>query len=213
MNKTLELWAMLCAIFLLSACVPGEEGQVLITSIPSTENLPENATPTDTQTPQPEPTREPTLEGSPDETLPLVEWQRSGGIAGLCRHLTLYKDGSYQYSDCREYTLIREGKLSGDQLAYFTDLAQRYGDFRWEFNPPKKAADMFVDWYLFHGEGSETPSERDMREINNRLAKLTTEITSQPTLSGADNQFKTLLRPASPRRASKGAAGNGAEPL
>jgi hypothetical protein len=181
---------LLMVAILFTACIPAGTVQTPAGTGAPAGSPPESTPPPGETSPEPAPAGTPTasVDEKPPPTSPetavgtggtLVEWQRSGGIAGGCRQLILYPDGRYEYFDCQEQSLLSAGQLPPEELAYLNDLAARYGVFRWEFKPPKNAADMFLDGYNFHGSGGETPSEQVMQEINNRLARLSGTLASQ----------------------------------
>jgi hypothetical protein len=165
-------------VFFLVACTPVAGTRVIneAGTPPARENLQTPSTiPEKSQTPASDKMPQ---AGSPGTASVLVEWQRSGGIAGRCQQLTIYTDHSYQLSDCLEKTTLGTGELTAEQSAYLDDLAARYGSFRWKSNSPKQSADMFQDWYIFNGHGTETPPPQQMQEINNQLAAMASTLSS-----------------------------------
>ncbi len=194
---------------LLGACAPTVGIQVPMETGASSPAKTPQGTPPDGLTPQAQPASGTPQDGSTGEAAPLVEWQRSGGIAGRCRHLTVYPDHRYLFTDCLEKNTLSEGQLTGEQMAYLSDLAGRFGPFRWESRPPKRSADMFLDWYIFNGAGTESPSEAQMQEINNRLAMLASKLTSTQTVTqssqGSGIRGRVLIGPSCPGPVREGA--------
>jgi hypothetical protein len=122
-----------------------------------------------------------TPEPLPGEDRPLLEWERSGGIAGICEQLRVAFDGDYELSDCNSQTVLFAGVLD---LAKYEELiakASTYGVTTWQFESPEGAADLFNDRYTLHGKGSETADTTKQEMLNGIFDSLVQYIKGQPT--------------------------------
>jgi hypothetical protein len=113
----------------------------------------------------------------------IVEWERTGGIAGICQILQVNQDFSYQIVNCATGKTMVSGDLTSDQAGYVEDLQNRYASFQWNFTPPPGSADMFMDRYTLFGKGAITPPADVQAAINQDLANLAGELMnpSNPT--------------------------------
>jgi hypothetical protein len=109
---------------------------------------------------------------------PVILWQRSGGIAGICQQLFLFHDGSYKLVNCTTGIVLQQGQLSNDQWKPFSDLLNQYSKFRWEVTLPPNSADMFMDKYSFTGKGTTVPTVIEQNEINGELTDLADTLAS-----------------------------------
>jgi hypothetical protein len=131
-----------------------------------------------------------------------VNWERSGGLAGICHRMIITMDGLYNITDCAQSRALAKGQLSPDQLVTLKEYLNRYQTYQWEAKPPEGSADMFNDEYTLYGQGEQTPSQEQQREINAYLAGLSqdlvrpTSITPQSQESGIRGQV--LIGPTCP---------------
>ena len=115
----------------------------------------------------------------------ILEWERTGGIAGICQIMQVNQDFSYQIENCATGKTIVSGDLTSDQAGYVEDLQNRYASFQWHFTPPSGSADMFMDQYTLFGKGAITPPADVQAAINQDLANLADELVnpSNPTVT------------------------------
>jgi hypothetical protein len=180
-------FAVLVLVFLLgiSACSPQAEitPTLDVTPIPATETpasgkgLGNQTTPTPAttqQTPIAPPSKgEGGLAGTGTS---IVEWERTGGIAGICQTMVINQDFNYQIDNCASGKVIVAGELTSEQAGFVADLQSRYGSFQWNFKPPPGSADMFMDRYTLFGQGSAIPTEEVQAAIDQDLANLANEL-------------------------------------
>ncbi len=114
---------------------------------------------------------------------PLVEWKRSGGIAGICESLTVYSSGAYTLTNCNSGAPMSKGKLDEAQISKLSDLAKRYSETQWSSTPPQGSADVFMDSYTLYGEGGAQPSSDAQQSINDLLAALVSDLQNPATPS------------------------------
>ncbi len=107
---------------------------------------------------------------------PRIVWQRSGGIAGLCRRLTIQADGSYQLQNCLDASTLSEGSLAGDQFSRLATAFYQYGKHNFARKPPANSADMISESYKFMGAGYLDPPAGDKQTINDFLFGLAGEL-------------------------------------
>lgn len=103
--------------------------------------------------------------------LPLVSWNRSGGIAGICWQMDIYPDGAYRILDCASRLTLAEGSLSPDAMQQIMTLAGDLVPFEWA-TPQVQGADMFTDTYTWFGTGSQIPDTQAQEHLNNYLGSL-----------------------------------------
>jgi hypothetical protein len=115
----------------------------------------------------------------------IVEWERTGGIAGICQTMVVNQDFSYQITNCASGKVIASGTLTSDQAGYIEDLQNRYASFQWHFIAPPGSADMFMDRFTLFGNGSVTPTAEVQAAIDQDLANLADELVNpnNPTQS------------------------------
>jgi hypothetical protein len=106
----------------------------------------------------------------------IVEWERTGGIAGICQTMQVNQDFSYQITNCATGKVIASGELTSEQAGFIEDLQNRYASFQWHFTPPPGSADMFMDRYTLFGKGSVTPTTAVQAAIDQDLANLADEL-------------------------------------
>jgi hypothetical protein len=132
----------------------------------------------------------------------VIEWRRSGGIAGICRQMTINSDATFRLEDCRAASLLGEGTIDAERWDMLMDWLQDYGSFQWRLLPPPGSADMFSDEYTFNGSGGEIPSAVVQKEINIFLVSLTSDFAlSQPAESEAEEsgiEGQVLVGPTCP---------------
>jgi hypothetical protein len=108
----------------------------------------------------------------------IVEWERTGGIAGICQTMVVNQDLSYQITNCASGKVIASGTLTSDQAGYIEDLQNRYASFQWNFIAPPGSADMFMDRFTLYGKGSVTPTAEVQAAIDQDLANLADELVN-----------------------------------
>jgi hypothetical protein len=113
----------------------------------------------------------------------IVEWERTGGIAGICQVMQVNQDFSYQIENCASGKTIASGDLTSDQAGFVDDLQNRYASFQWHFTPPPGSADMFMDRYSLFGKGAITPPADVQSAINQDLANLADELVNPSNLT------------------------------
>ncbi len=106
----------------------------------------------------------------------IVEWERTGGIAGICQTMLVNQDFTFQILNCVSGKVIASGELTSEQAGFVEDLQNRYASFQWQFNPPPGSADMFLDRYTLFGKGTVVPSAEVQAAINQDLADLANEL-------------------------------------
>lgn len=103
--------------------------------------------------------------------IPLVSWNRSGGIEGICWQMHIYTDASYILLNCFNQITISQGSLSQQTmdklLAMTTDMAPH----EWT-TQGILGADMFVDSYTWFGTGNQPPEAASQEQLNNYLGSL-----------------------------------------
>lgn len=136
------------------------------------------------------------------ESVPALVWERSGGIAGICQTLTVYRDGSYQLENCKNNTLLDTGKLSPAQMSQLNNLLKSYTQSQWESQPPAGSADMFVDRFTFYGDGSKKVDPGIQGKVEQLISNVE-QLGSIPTVgtesSGVSGiQGQVLIGPTCP---------------
>lgn len=187
-------FAILALIFILSLSACSQQAGNIPTMEATTKPAPATQTPSKSQPDQTTPsptTSQPTQLPSPSEgkdgpagtSTSIVEWERTGGIAGICQVMQVNQDFSYQIENCATGKTIASGELTSDQAGFVDDLQNRYASFQWHFTPPSGSADMFMDRYTLFGKGAITPPEDVQAAINQDLANLADELVnpSNPT--------------------------------
>jgi hypothetical protein len=106
----------------------------------------------------------------------ILEWERTGGIAGICQTMLVNQDFTFQMINCASGKMIVSGELTSEQAGFVEDLQNRYDSFQWQFNPPPGSADMFLDRYTLFGKGTIIPSAEVQAAINQDLANLANEL-------------------------------------
>jgi hypothetical protein len=106
----------------------------------------------------------------------ILEWERTGGIAGICQTMQVNQDFSFQIVNCASGKTILSGELTSEQAGFVEDLQNRYASFQWHSNPPPGSADMFMDRYTLFGKGSVTPTTEVQTAIDQDLANLADEL-------------------------------------
>jgi hypothetical protein len=177
--------AILALIFLLGLNACAQQTAITppadTTSIPATQTsgkgLEEQATPAPFAT-QPAPTQPPGKgdSGLSDGGTTILEWERTGGIAGICQAMQVNQDFSFQIVNCATGKVMASGELTSEQAGFVEDLQNRYAGFQWHFTPPPGSADMFMDRYTLFGKGSLTPTEEVQAAIDQDLASLAGEL-------------------------------------
>jgi hypothetical protein len=106
---------------------------------------------------------------------PLVSWNRSGGIEGICWQMHIYMDASYRILNCFNQQLLSEGSLSqqtmDELLALTTDMAPH----EW-ITQGILGADMFVDSYTWFKAGSQVPEAALQEQLNSYLGSLASQL-------------------------------------
>lgn len=111
--------------------------------------------------------------GSPT---PIVKWERTGGIAGICQTMLINQDFTFRIDNCVSGQVINTGELNSGQAGYVEGLQNRFASFQWRSNPPPGSADMFIDQYTLFGKGSEIPSTAVQANVDQDLANLANEL-------------------------------------
>lgn len=145
----------------------------------------------------------PGLTGTP--TASAIEWERTGGIAGICQHMTIEFNGKVTLLDCKQNQTISEGSLPAADWEQLTQLLNTYNTFTWQV-PRSSGADMFVDSYFFQGVGKDIPAGEKQVEINDLLAGIATNLsastlpTASPTTTTSESgiEGQVLIGPACP---------------
>jgi len=109
-------------------------------------------------------------------TASILEWERTGGIAGICQTMLINQDFTFQIDNCVSGQVIATGELTSGQARYVEGLQNRFASFQWRSNPPPGSADMFIDQYTLFGKGSEIPSAEVQANIDQDLANLANEL-------------------------------------
>lgn len=111
-----------------------------------------------------------------DERPVVATWQRSGGIAGICRRLILYADGGYLLQDCVKEKVLKQDQLPAETLARLKEWTGKYRSFTWKTVIPPGSADMFNDELIFQGQGTQAASEQQQQEIAQYLADFSSRV-------------------------------------
>ena len=106
----------------------------------------------------------------------ILEWERTGGIAGICQTMLVNQDFTFQIVNCTSGKVIVSGELTSEQAGFVEDLQNRYASFQWHFNPPPGSADMFLDRYTLFGKGPVVPGADVQAAIDQDLANLASEL-------------------------------------
>ncbi len=113
-----------------------------------------------------------------------LAWQQSGGIAGLCDDLTIYRSGEVLASSCKagpgqNFERLR---LTAPQLTRMYRWIDTLGSFESEQSDPA-TADALTTRLVFSGDGDQPPDpaiEQAMRELAaDRLARMNTPQQAQ----------------------------------
>lgn len=116
----------------------------------------------------------------PGEDRPLLVWERSGGIAGICERLTVEFDGAYQITKCNG-EIVAENMMDITDYESLIGLVATYEPTEWKFTPPAGSADMFTDGYTFNGAGSEKADSKQQESLNETFSELVQYLKTQPT--------------------------------
>ncbi len=131
-----------------------------------------------------------------------IVWERSGGIAGICQRLTIQFSGAYKLVHCIHESMLYQGELSSDQWKQLFDWLQKFTTFEFGIRPPEGSADVYIDTYVFNGQGDQQPSIEKQQEINEHLAMLANSLTKPvdgDTLDAHSGiQGRALLGPICP---------------
>jgi hypothetical protein len=180
-------FAILMLIFLLGLSACGQQTEITpsidLTPIPMTATQPSGKGLEEQATPNPAATQQTPIAppgkgegGLPGTGSSILEWERTGGIAGICQTMVINEDFSYQIVNCATGKVIASGELTSEQAGFVEDLQNRYISFQWQFNPPPGSADMFMDRYTLFGKGSVTPAAEVQAAIDQDLANLANEL-------------------------------------
>lgn len=102
---------------------------------------------------------------------PVLTFERTGGIAGVCQRLTVDSKGRYTLVNCGNVdTLVGSGPLPPDNWEIVQEWRSQYSSFVWE-SPVQPGADMFVDKLSFVGDGVEEANP----EVQELILKLLDE--------------------------------------
>lgn len=116
--------------------------------------------------------------------LPGLSWTQSGGIAGICKNLSVYSTGAYWLRDCKAGKDLSQGVLSDTQQAYISELFDKYGPFVWKPLPIPGSADMFMDEIIFNGTGSSTMTADEQNKLDQYLAQLASDLVGSTDSTG-----------------------------
>ena len=119
----------------------------------------------------------------PPTAQPAIEWERSGGIAGICQRMLVQGNGLYVLTDCAGGKQLNAGALPVPVWSRLAGYLARYGSVDWQSTPPPGSADMFTDHLVLRGSGSETPSAGAAQTIDNYLGEVATQLAG-PAGSG-----------------------------
>ncbi len=104
------------------------------------------------------------LESPPSEPPPglVIDWYRTGGLAGVCDRLMIFESGFAYARDCQQNSL--------GQTLLQTDQIKLLYEWRDAFKPAKvNASDGVTDGYnyelLFNGAGSSAPTSADQKNM------------------------------------------------
>jgi hypothetical protein len=117
---------------------------------------------------------------SPSPTSAAAIWERSGGIAGICRRLTIQLNGAYTLFDCGANREMGSGILSATEMERLNALLSQYATHQYQVIPPDGSADMFTDLYTLYGHGDAEPSALGQAGINEHLAGLAAGLEPAP---------------------------------
>lgn len=102
---------------------------------------------------------------SPDAGLVAVIDQ-TGGIAGICRRVTLNLSGWAAFADCRgdglQFTSYR---MTSAEIETMLQLYERLGESQNTLEPPAGTADGFQYQMSFYGKGADQPASQDLQTI------------------------------------------------
>jgi hypothetical protein len=131
----------------------------------------------------------------PATDVPAIVWDRTGGVAGICQQLSIFRNGHFVLLDCKTGMVIREGQLTSEQLDPFTQVLDQYRKFTWEVTLPTDATDMFMDKYSFLGTGSAVAAADTQTEINVQLVDLANTLAStQPTENKTNDELASGIQ-------------------
>jgi hypothetical protein len=145
----------------------------------------------------------------PENQLPVILWQRTGTIAGICRRLLVAGDGRYIVLNCRarmlETAILAQGVLSEGDAAPINDFLMSARALRWS-SPVLNISDQVFDTYVAYGSGTALPSEEEQANFNDTLAHLvdrligsyTATATPFPVEGDSGIQGQVLLGPICP---------------
>ena len=105
--------------------------------------------------------------------IPLVSWNRSGGIEGICWQMHIYTDASYRILDCFNQQTISEGSLSQQTMDELMAITLDMAPHEWT-TQGILGADMFVDSYTWFGTGNQPPEAASQEQLNSYLGSLAT---------------------------------------
>lgn len=135
--------------------------------------------------------------GYDPQRLPLVTWQRSGGIAGICQTLTVLPNGFYELQDCNNDSLLLAGPLPQAAWEKINSYLSRFAPFSYQATLPPKAADAFYDVLDLRASGRVVPDEPLKAEIDAYFAGLVSELAAAAA-GGSGIQGMVLSGPACP---------------
>lgn len=103
---------------------------------------------------------------------PVITWERTGGIAGICQHLSIGMSGGFQLMDCKDQEVLASGKLPKEATTLLNGLQKGFTSFTWKTSLPPGSADMYNDSYTFNGAGQKQMAEAEQIWLNDYLASL-----------------------------------------
>ncbi len=95
---------------------------------------------------------------------PLLTWQRTGGIAGVCQTLTIYSFGFAYAGDCKTGESEAPFRLLLSQMEPLASWRDQYSQYRHEAADPA-TADGFAYELQFNGTGSQMPGDQEKNEM------------------------------------------------
>jgi hypothetical protein len=102
---------------------------------------------------------------SPDAGLVAVIDQ-TGGIAGICRRVTLNLSGWAAFADCRGKDLhFATYRMTSSEIETMFQLYDRLGESQNTLEPPAGTADGFQYQVSFYGMGADRPASEDLQTI------------------------------------------------
>jgi hypothetical protein len=107
----------------------------------------------------------------------IIEWHRSGGIAGVCDKLSVYADGRMEATSCKgdKVGSAIQGQMTAEQMLMLSTWVEKYQSFQSKQGNPA-IADGFQTEMMFNGTGQTPADTNTQKAIMQLSAQLLTQL-------------------------------------